>query len=164
VHESEIGRVGELQWVTGMLFVHWIGDGMRRGRLSTASSSCGGGPARRGGRNREKEAKWACANARASAWGAPGCARGTEEDVVVREQELAIRREAWRLGRWRRDVERQEQASARPGRRRARRRRARGTAQSSTGAAGARHMVSEAAAVLRAEKQRRRGLEVDEGD
>jgi hypothetical protein len=116
------------------------------------SSSYGGGPARRGGRNREKEAKWACANARASAWGAPGCARGPEEGVVAREQELASRREAWWLGRRRRGVERQEQASARRGRRRARRRRARGTAQSGAGAAGARHMAGEAAAVRRAEK------------
>jgi hypothetical protein len=52
----------------------------------------------------------------------------------------------------------------RSGRQRARRRRARGTAQSGAGAAGARHMASEAAVVRRAEKQRRRGLEVDEGD
>jgi hypothetical protein len=61
-------------------------------------------------------------------------------------------------------VERQEQASARPGRRQARCRRAPGTAQSGAGAAGARHMASEAAAVRRAEKQRRRGLKVDEED
>jgi hypothetical protein len=62
------------------------------------------------------------------------------------------RQESWRLGRRRRDVERQEQASARPGRRRARRRRARGTAQSGAGAVGARHMAGEEAAVRRAEK------------
>jgi hypothetical protein len=66
------------------------------------------------------------------------------------------RRESWRLGRRRRDVERQEQASSRPGRRRARRRRAHGTAQSGAGAVGSRHMVGEAVAVRRAEKQRRR--------
>jgi hypothetical protein len=30
-----------------------------------------------------------CANSRASGLGAPGCARGLEEDVVVWEQELA---------------------------------------------------------------------------
>jgi hypothetical protein len=136
-----------------MLFVHWIRDGMRRGQLSMASSSCGGGPARRGGQNREKEAKWACANARASAWGAPGCVRGPEEGVLAREQELASQREAWRLGWWRRDMERQEQASTRPRRRRARRRRARGTAQSGAGAAGVRHMAGKAVAVRRAEKQ-----------
>jgi hypothetical protein len=41
------------------------------------------GPVRGGGRNREKGAKWACANARASAWGAQGCARGPEEGVVA---------------------------------------------------------------------------------
>jgi hypothetical protein len=97
-------------------------------------------------------------------WGAPGCARGPKEGVVAREQELASRREAWRLGRRWRGVERQEQASARPRRQRARRRRARGIAQSGAGAAGARHMAGEAAAVRWAEKQRRRGLEVDEGD
>jgi hypothetical protein len=61
-------------------------------------------------------------------------------------------------------VERQEQASARPGRRRARRRRARGTAQSGATAAGVRHMAGVATAVRWAKKQRRRGLEVDEGD
>jgi hypothetical protein len=67
------------------------------------------------------------------------------------------RQESWRLGRRRRDVERQEQASARPGRRRARRRKARGTAQSDAGAVGARHMAGEAVAVRRAEKQRSGG-------
>jgi hypothetical protein len=53
VHESEIGWAGELQWVTGMLFVHWIGDGKRRGRLTTAARGCDGGPVRCGGRERE---------------------------------------------------------------------------------------------------------------
>jgi hypothetical protein len=61
-------------------------------------------------------------------------------------------------------VERREQASARAGRRRARRRRARGTAQSGAGAAGARHRAGVSAVGRRVEKQRRRGLEVDEGD
>jgi hypothetical protein len=61
-------------------------------------------------------------------------------------------------------VERREQASASAGRWRASRRRARGTAQSAAGAAGARHMAGVAAAGRRAEKQRRRGLEVDEWD
>jgi hypothetical protein len=72
------------------------------------------------------------------------------------------RRESWRLRRRRRDVERQKQASARPGRRRARRRRARGTAQSGTVAAGARHMAGEGRGGG-AEKNRGGGLEVDEG-
>jgi hypothetical protein len=40
-----------------------------------------------------------CANARMSVQGAPGCARGLEEDVVVQEQELARRRHAWRHGK-----------------------------------------------------------------
>jgi hypothetical protein len=61
-------------------------------------------------------------------------------------------------------VERREQASVRAGRRWARRRRARGTAQSSAGAMGVQHMAGVAAAGRRAKKQRRRGLEVDEGD
>jgi hypothetical protein len=136
--------------VTGMLFVHWIGDGKRRGWLSTVSRGSGGAPAQCGGRNREKGAKWACANARASAWGAPGCAQGPEEGMVAREEELASRREAWRLGR-RRDVERREQASARPGSGGADAGAARGARKGGVGAAG-----------RRAEKQRR-GLKVDEG-
>jgi hypothetical protein len=73
------------------------------------------------------------------------CGELQEEGVVAREEELASRREAWRLGRRRRNVERQEQASARPGRQWARRRRARGTAQSGAGAAGAQHRAGVAA-------------------
>jgi hypothetical protein len=87
-----------------------------------------------------------------------------EEGVVAREQELASRRKAWRFGQWRRDVERREQASARPGSRRARRRRARGIAQSGAGAAGARHMAGEGGDNRAQRKQRRRELEVDDGD
>jgi hypothetical protein len=145
VHESEIGRVGELQWVMGMLFVHWIGDGKWHGWLPTVSRGSGGASAGCGGRNREKGAKWACANARASVWGAPGCARGPEEGVVAWEQELASRREAWRLERRRRDVERREQASARPGSGGADAGAARGAGKGGAGAAGARHMAGEAA-------------------
>jgi hypothetical protein len=37
----------------GMLFVHWIGDGKRCGRLSTATRGCGGGPARSCARGEE---------------------------------------------------------------------------------------------------------------
>jgi hypothetical protein len=151
VHESEIGRVGELEWVTGMLFVHWIGDGKRRGWLSTVSRGSGGAPAGCGGRNREKGAKWACANARASAWGAPGCARGPEEGVVAWEQELASWRKAWRLGRRRRDVERREQASARPGSGGADAGAARGARKGGAGAASVQHMAGEGGG-CRAEK------------
>jgi hypothetical protein len=61
-------------------------------------------------------------------------------------------------------VERRGENQRGPGKRRARRRRARGTAQSGAGAADARHMAGNAVAVRQAEKQRRRGLEVDEGD
>jgi hypothetical protein len=57
VHESEIGQATEHQWVMGMLFVHWIRDGRRRGRLSTAARGCGGGLVRRGGREREMHGK-----------------------------------------------------------------------------------------------------------
>jgi hypothetical protein len=53
VHESEIGRGGELQWVMGMLFVHWIRDGKRRGWLSTTARGCGGGLARSCARGEE---------------------------------------------------------------------------------------------------------------
>jgi hypothetical protein len=56
VHEGEIGRAGEHQWVTGMLFVHWIRDGRRRGQLSTAARGRGGGPAR--GYAREEKMLW----------------------------------------------------------------------------------------------------------
>jgi hypothetical protein len=42
--------------------------------------------------------KCMCANARASVLGIPGWARGLEGDVVMRKQELARRRRAWRHG------------------------------------------------------------------
>jgi hypothetical protein len=74
VHESEIGRVGELQRVTGMLFVHWIGAGKRRGRLTTTARGCGEGPVRRGGREREMPWKCGCWNARGRTLEAQGCA------------------------------------------------------------------------------------------
>jgi hypothetical protein len=102
--------------------------GRRCGRLTTAARGCGGGPARCGAQERKWQGKCRRVKARGSAWKPPGCARGPEEGVVAREQELTSRRESWRLGRRRRDMERQGKASARPGRRRARRWRARGTA------------------------------------
>jgi hypothetical protein len=46
VHQSEIGRAGKHQWVTGMLFVLWIGDEEQWWRLSTVGSGGGGGPVR----------------------------------------------------------------------------------------------------------------------
>jgi hypothetical protein len=48
-----------------------------------------------GGRSRENGVKKRCANARAYAREAIGSARGPEEDVPVRKQELAPRRRAW---------------------------------------------------------------------
>jgi hypothetical protein len=128
VRENEIGSVSELQGVVAVLLEQWTVGGRRLGRLTTAARGCGGGPARCGARERKWQGKCRRVKARGSAWEAPGCARGLEEGVVAREQELASRRESWRLGRQRRDVERQGKASTRLGRRRARRRRARGTA------------------------------------
>jgi hypothetical protein len=73
VHESENGRAGEHQWVMGMLIVHWIGARRRCGRQTTTGSSCGGGPARRGGREKKWPWKYGCGNIRTSVLGAPGC-------------------------------------------------------------------------------------------
>jgi hypothetical protein len=64
----------------------------------------------------------------------------------------------------RRNVERRGESQRGPGKWRARCRRAHGTAQRGAGAAGAWHRAGEAAAVRRVEKERRRGLEVGEGD
>jgi hypothetical protein len=74
VQESEIGRVGELRWVMEMLFVHWIGDGKQRGRLTTVARGCGGGPVRCGGRESKWQWECGCGNVRGSALGALGCA------------------------------------------------------------------------------------------
>jgi hypothetical protein len=46
----------------------------------------------------EKMSKMCVCNARTSVLGAPGCARDLEQDVVMRKQELARRRRAWRHG------------------------------------------------------------------
>jgi hypothetical protein len=115
---------------------------------------------------REKKWQWKCrrVKARVSAWEAPGRARGPEEDVVAREQELASRREAWRLGRWRRDVERREEGQRGVGNGAASAAEARGTEESGAGAADAWHMAGEGGGVGQRRKQRRRELEVDEGD
>jgi hypothetical protein len=52
--ENEIGRACELQWVAAVLLEHWIRDGRWLRQLSTASRSCGGGPARWRARERER--------------------------------------------------------------------------------------------------------------
>jgi hypothetical protein len=78
-----------------------------------------------------------CANARASARGALGCARGQEQDVVAREQELARRRESWRLGQRWCNVGKAGAASAGSGRRR----QGKGMAQSGAEVVGALHMA-----------------------
>jgi hypothetical protein len=70
------------------------------------------------------------------------------------------RRCAWRLERRRRDVERQggvRSGGAGAGA-------ARGTEESGAGTAGARHMASEGGGGRAQRKQRRRELEVDDGD
>jgi hypothetical protein len=112
VRESEIGRACEHQWVATVLLEHWIGGGERRRRLSTVSRSSGGAPARCGARGREKQRKCKGVMARVSSWGAPGRALGPEEGTGAWKQLLASRRHAWRLGRRRRDVEEQGEASA----------------------------------------------------
>jgi hypothetical protein len=82
-------------------------------------------------------------NARGSVWEAPGCARGLEEGMVVREQELASRRESWRLRRRRRDVERRGESQREVGSGGAGAGAARGARKGSVGAAGAQHMACE---------------------
>jgi hypothetical protein len=59
VWESEIGQVCEHQWVAAVLLKHWIEGGRWRRRLSTASRSYGGAPARRRAWEEGGEAEWA---------------------------------------------------------------------------------------------------------
>jgi hypothetical protein len=82
-----------------------------------------------------------CANARASVLGAPGYARGLKEDVAVREQELARRREdvAARATVAQRGERRGDQRGF--GKAAARRGRAHGSVQCGAEAAGALHMA-----------------------
>jgi hypothetical protein len=100
--------------------------------------------------------------ARVSSWGAAGRALGPEEGTSAREQRLASRRHAWRLGRRRRNVEEQGEASA---------------GQEAAGGVQERHVVRREAAQGQLElgtwpamaagsgreKTERGGLEVDEG-
>jgi hypothetical protein len=46
MREDEIGRAVEHQWVTAVLWEHWIGAERRQRRLSTAARRGGGGPVR----------------------------------------------------------------------------------------------------------------------
>jgi hypothetical protein len=75
--------------------------------------------------------------------------------VVAREQELALRRCAWRHGQRQCDVGIVGAGQRGVGRAAARQGRARGAAQSGTEAAGALHMAGRAAAAHRVEEQRR---------
>jgi hypothetical protein len=95
--------------------------------------------------------------ARGSAWEAPGCARGLEEGVVTREQELASWRESWRLGRRRRDVERRGEGQRRVGSGGAGAGAARGARKGGAGAAGERHMAGEGGGGRAQRKQRAEG-------
>jgi hypothetical protein len=87
--------------------------GRRRGRLTTATRGCGGGPAR--GCAREGKMLWT-RGARVS----KEDHRAAAEHVLRLGEARASRswrswQHAWRLGRRRRDMEMQELASARPG-------------------------------------------------
>jgi hypothetical protein len=142
MRESEIGWVSELHGVAAVLLEHWIAGGRRHGRLTMVARCCGGGPARCGARERKWQWKCRRVKARGSAWEAPGCARGPEEGVVTWEQELASRRESWRLGRRRRDVERRGESQREVGSGGVGAGAARGARKGGAGAAFARHMTS----------------------
>jgi hypothetical protein len=73
VHEGEIGRAGEHQWVTRMLFVPWIKEEKQRWRLTMVSRGSGGAPAGRGGQKREIQWKCTRVSARRSPRETPGC-------------------------------------------------------------------------------------------
>jgi hypothetical protein len=113
----------------------------------------------------ERKWQWKCrrVKARVSAWGASGCARGPEEGLVVREQVLSGRREAWWLRRQWRDVERRGEGQRGVGNGGASAGAARGAGGSGAGAAGARHMADEGGGVGQRRKNTGGGLEVDEG-
>jgi hypothetical protein len=50
--EDEIGRAVEHQWITVVLWEHWIGAEQRQRRLSTVGSGGAGGPVRDRARGR----------------------------------------------------------------------------------------------------------------
>jgi hypothetical protein len=95
-----------------------------------------------------------CVCKRKSECGAPGCARGLKEDVVVREQELARRRRAWRHGQRRCDVGEAGAGQRGVGKAAARQGRARGLVQSGAEAAVHGTWPAGATAARRAEEQR----------
>jgi hypothetical protein len=66
--EREIEWAYDHQWVVVVLLEHWIGGGRRQRRLTTASRSYCGAPARRSARGGERQCKCGCVNARVSAW------------------------------------------------------------------------------------------------
>jgi hypothetical protein len=79
-----------------------------------------------------------------------------------RELLLASRRHAWRLGRWRRNVEQRGEGQHGVGSGGAGARAARGAEESGAGAAGSRHMAGEGGGSRAERKTERGGLEVDE--
>jgi hypothetical protein len=95
VGETGIGSLSELRWIVGVLCVLRIEDGEQRWGLPTVSRSHREGPVSVGDRSRENGMEKKCANARTCTRGARGRARGPEEDVPMREQELAPRRRTW---------------------------------------------------------------------
>jgi hypothetical protein len=92
-----------------------------------------------------------------SAWEALGRARAPKECVVAWEQELASRRESWRLGRRWRDVERRGESQREVGSGGAGAGAARGAREGGAGAAGARHMAGEGGGGRAQRKQRAEG-------
>jgi hypothetical protein len=155
VRENEIGQVCELQWVAAVLLEHWIGGGKRQRRLSTVSQGSGGAPARCGAWGREKQWKCKRVMARVSLWGPPGHALGLEEGMGTREQLLASRRHAWRLGRWRRNVEKQGEGQRGVGSGGRGAGAACGAKEGGAGAAGARETVGEGGGVRQRENRER---------
>jgi hypothetical protein len=95
VRESKIGQVCEHQWVAAVLLKHWIEGGRRQRRLSTASRSYVGAPARRRAREEGGEAEWACVSARVNPWEARGCASSQRGGSASESRCWQARRRAW---------------------------------------------------------------------
>jgi hypothetical protein len=99
--------------------------------------------------------------ARVSAWGASGCAQGPEEGTGAREQVLASRQDAWRVGRRRRDVEKRGEGQRGPGSSGLGAEAAHGAKE---GGAGQQELgIWPARAAGSGREENRGGLEVDEG-
>jgi hypothetical protein len=75
VEETGIGSLGELQWVTAMLLLHWIGDSGTAVGLLTVTRDGGGDRVTGDDRSRRDQVNCACANVRARVLRALGGAR-----------------------------------------------------------------------------------------